>query len=153
MIAVVQRVSEASVDVEGARAGSIGVGLVVLAAVCKTDTIDDVNWTAKKLVELRLFPAGDKNFDIDVRAAGGSILLISNFTVAAETSKGRRPSFIAAADAQQGGELFAALLDAVRATGVPVQTGRFRSDMKVNLVNDGPATVLVNSAEGRAGSS
>jgi D-tyrosyl-tRNA(Tyr) deacylase len=146
MISVVQRVSEASVDVEGEPAGSIGLGLVVLTAVCKSDTMDDVTWTAKKLTELRIFPVGDKHFDIDVRTAGGSILLISNFTVAAATAKGRRPSFDAAADAQQGGELFAALLDAVRATGVPVQTGRFRSDMRIHLVNDGPATFLVDSS-------
>jgi D-aminoacyl-tRNA deacylase len=152
MIAVVQRVSEASVDVEGQRAGSIGLGLVALVAVCKADTIDDVNWTAKKLSELRLFPAGEKQFDIDVRAAGGSILLISNFTVAAATAKGRRPSFDAAADAQQGGELFAAMLEAVKSLGVPVQTGRFRSDMKVHLVNDGPVTVLVDSSDRRSNS-
>jgi D-tyrosyl-tRNA(Tyr) deacylase len=151
MIAVVQRVSEASVDVEGEPAGSIGSGLVVLASVCKTDTMDDVTWTARKLAELRIFPDGQKHFDIDVRAAGGSILLISNFTVAAETSKGRRPSFVAAADAEQGGQLFTALLDAVRALGVPVQTGRFRSNMKVRLVNDGPATFLVDSSDRSAG--
>src|SRR5665213_1728296 len=98
MIAVIQRVSEASVDVEGELAGSIGLGLVALVAVCKTDAIGDVNWMARKLTELRLFPAGDKHFDIDVRAAGGSILLISNFTVAAATAKGRRPSFTLAED-------------------------------------------------------
>jgi len=152
MIAVVQRVTEASVDVEGVPAGSIGLGLVALVAVCKTDTMDDVTWSAKKLAELRLFPAGDQHFDIDVRAAGGSILLISNFTVAASTAKGRRPSFDAAADAQQGGELFAGLLEAVKSLGVPVQTGRFRSDMKVHLVNDGPVTVLVDSSDRRPNS-
>jgi D-tyrosyl-tRNA(Tyr) deacylase len=147
VIAVVQRVSEASVDIEGEPAGSIGLGLVALVAVCKADTIDDMNWLAKKLVGLRLFPANDKQFDIDVRAAGGSILLISNFTVAAATSKGHRPSFDATADAQQGGELFAALLNATKSLGVPVQTGRFRSDMKVKLVNDGPVTVLIDSSD------
>jgi D-tyrosyl-tRNA(Tyr) deacylase len=152
MIAVVQRVSEASVDVEGQRAGAIGLGLVALVAVCKADTINDVNWTAKKLVELRIFPAGDKQFDIDVRAAGGSILLISNFTVAAATAKGRRPSFDAAADAQQGAALFGALLEAVKSLGVPIQTGRFRSDMKVHLVNDGPVTVMVDSSDRRPNS-
>src|SRR5262249_22264023 len=122
------------------------VGLVALVAVCKTDTLDDVNWLVKKLVELRIFPSGDKHFDIDVRAAGGSILLISNFTVAAATAKGRRPSFDAAADAQQGSELFAVLLETTRSQGVNVQTGRFRSDMKVRLVNDGPVTILIDSS-------
>ena len=147
MISVIQRVSEASVDVDGELVGSIGLGLVVLTSVCKTDTADDVTWTARKLTELRIFPAGDKHFHIDVRAAGGSILLISNFTVAAETAKGRRPGFVAAADAEQGGRLFGELLEAVRALGVNVQTGRFRSDMTVRIVNDGPATFLLDSSD------
>ena len=147
MIAVVQRVTEAAVDVEGQRAGAIGLGLVALVAVCKSDTLDDVNWLAKKLVELRIFPNADKNFDIDVRAAGGSILLISNFTVAAATAKGRRPSFDAAADAERGGELFAALIDATNSLNVAVRTGQFRSNMKVHIINDGPVTVLVDTTE------
>jgi D-tyrosyl-tRNA(Tyr) deacylase len=106
---------------------------------------------ARKLVGLRIFRNGDKHFDADVKQAGGSILLVSNFTVAAATTKGRRPSFEAAADAQKGAELFAALVEAVRGSGVPVETGRFRADMRVQLVNDGPVTVILNSAQARGG--
>ncbi|HZN68966.1 MAG TPA: D-aminoacyl-tRNA deacylase, partial [Tepidisphaeraceae bacterium] len=93
MIAVVQRVMEASVVVAGETVGRIGNGLLVLAAVHETDTPSDVQWTAAKLASLRIFRNGDKHFDLDVRQAQGSILLVSNFTVAAATRQGRRPSF------------------------------------------------------------
>jgi D-tyrosyl-tRNA(Tyr) deacylase len=105
--------------------------------------------SARKLVGLRLFPKGDKHFDLDVRESGGSILLVSNFTVAAATRRGRRPSFDAAADAEKGAKLFADLVDAIRQSGVPTETGRFRADMQVRLVNDGPVTVIVDSSESR----
>ena len=129
MIAVVQRVSEASVTVDGEVVGRIGPGLLVLAAVHRTDTDSDITWTANKLAGLRIFRNGDKYFDADVKQAGGSILLVSNFTVAANTREGRRPSFIAAAE---------------------TETGRFGADMLVSLVNDGPVTVIVDSTEGRS---
>jgi D-tyrosyl-tRNA(Tyr) deacylase len=151
MIAVVQRVSEASVKVGEEVVGAIGAGLVALVAVCGDDTDDDVAWMARKLVEMRIFAGGEgKHFDLDVRAIGGSVLLVSNFTVAGTTRQGRRPSFDRAADAEKGGALFAALIELVRATGVPVQTGRFRADMKVQLVNHGPVTLLLDSSEARA---
>ena len=145
MIAVVQRVSEASVTVEGEVVGRIGPGLLALVAVHRGDTETDVEWTAAKLLALRLFPSGDKDFDVDVLAAGGSVLLVSNFTVAARTQKGRRPSFDDAADAETGRPLFDELVKRVAASGVPVQTGRFGAHMQVSLVNDGPVTVLVDS--------
>ena len=145
MIAVVQRVSEASVVVAGETVGRIGPGLLVLAAVHRTDTPADITWTANKLVGLRIFRNGDKYFDADVKQVGGAILLVSNFTVAANTREGRRPSFIAAAETERGRELFDQLVDAVRALGVPVETGRFGADMLVSLVNDGPVTVIVDS--------
>ena len=145
MIAVVQRVSEASVVVGGETVGRIGPGLAVLAAVHRTDTPADIAWTANKLVGLRIFRNGDKYFDADVRQVGGSILLVSNFTVAANTREGRRPSFIAAAETERGRELFDQLVAAVRALGVTVETGRFGADMLVSLVNDGPVTVIVDS--------
>ena len=145
MIAVVQRVSEASVVVAGETVGRIGPGLLVLAAVHETDTQADVEWSAAKLVSMRIFRNGDKYFDADVKQVGGSILLVSNFTVAANTREGRRPSFIAAAETERGRELFDHLVEAVRALGVPVETGRFGADMLVSLVNDGPVTVIVDS--------
>ena len=145
MIAVVQRVTEASVTVEGETVGRIGPGLAVLVAVHRTDTPADVTWTANKLAGLRIFRNGDKYFDADVRQIGGSILLVSNFTVAADTTGGRRPSFIAAAETERGRELFDQLVVAIREQGVPVETGRFGADMLVSIVNDGPVTVIVES--------
>src|SRR5438105_14144804 len=130
MIAVVQRVTEAWVTVGNQTVGRIGGGMLVLAAVCKTDTSADVEWTARKLAGLRIFRSGDKHFDADVRQSGGAVLLVSNFTVAAATRHGRRPSFDPAADATQGGSLFAALVEAVRAEGITVKTGTFGADMK-----------------------
>ena len=149
MIAVVQRVTEASVVVEGETVGKIGAGLVVLAAVHRSDTEADVTWTANKLAGLRIFRNGDKYFDADVKQIGGSILLVSNFTVAANTREGRRPSFIAAAETERGRELFDQLVATVRGLGVSVETGRFGADMLVSLVNDGPVTVIVDSTQGK----
>jgi D-tyrosyl-tRNA(Tyr) deacylase len=149
VIAVVQRVLEASVQVENQTIGQIAGGLVALVAVCAGDAPADVEWMARKLIGLRIFRNGDKHFDLDVKQAGGSILLISNFTVAAETRQGRRPSFDPAADPQQAAELFTSLIDTVRSTGVPTQTGQFGADMQVHLINDGPVTVILDSAEAR----
>lgn len=151
MIAVVQRVSEGRVVVEGEVVGEIGPGMVVLAAVEKDDTPADIEWTANKLVGLRIFRNADKHFDLDVKQVGGGVLLVSNFTVAAETRKGRRPSLEAAASPDRGRELFDQLVDAVKRLGVPVATGQFGADMKVSLTNDGPVTFLVRSREPGAG--
>jgi D-tyrosyl-tRNA(Tyr) deacylase len=145
VIAVVQRVTEASVTVAGEVVGRIGLGLVALVAVHATDEAADVSWMAGKLAALRVFRAGDKHFDIDVRQAGGSILLVSNFTAAGDTRKGRRPSFDAAAPPEKGRALFDALVEAVRASGIQVATGQFGADMSVALTNDGPATFIVDS--------
>jgi D-tyrosyl-tRNA(Tyr) deacylase len=150
MIAVVQRVTGAAVTVDGETVGQIGHGLAVLAAVHRTDTDADIAWTANKLVSLRIFRSGDKYFDVDVRQVGGSILLVSNFTVAANTREGRRPSFIAAAETETGRAMFDKLVAAVRALGVPVETGRFGAEMLVSLVNDGPVTVIVDSSSSKA---
>lgn len=145
MIAVVQRVLAAHVSVSGDVVGRIGHGLLALVAVHRTDTADDVSWMSNKLLALRLFPRGDNDFDISVAEAAGSVLLVSNFTVAARTQKGRRPSFDDAADAQAGLPLFNELVKLVAASGVPVQTGTFGAHMQISLVNDGPVTVIVDS--------
>jgi D-tyrosyl-tRNA(Tyr) deacylase len=150
MITVVQRVSEAKVLVGGEVVGVIGPGLLALAAVVRDDTQRDVDWTAAKLAALRIFRSGEgagaKHFDKDVREAGGSILLVSNFTVAASTRQGRRPSLDRAAEPALAEAIFARLVEATWAHGVPVETGRFAADMKVSLVNDGPATFILDSA-------
>jgi D-tyrosyl-tRNA(Tyr) deacylase len=152
MITIVQRVLEASVSVDGPDGtevvGAIGPGLLALAAVCKGDTDREIEWTAQKLAGLRIFrdATGGKHFDRDVREIGGSILLVSNFTVAAATRQGRRPSLDRAAEPAVAEAMFAKLVDAVRAQKVPVQTGRFAADMKVRLTNDGPVTFIVDSS-------
>ena len=103
---------------------------------------------ARKIVGLRIFRNGDKHFDLDVQQAGGSVLLVSNFTVAAATRQGRRPSFDAAADPAAGRIGFDALVEGVHATGVNVAAGQFGADMKVELVNDGPVTVILDTDTG-----
>jgi D-aminoacyl-tRNA deacylase len=147
MITIVQRVIEARVVVEGEIVGAIGPGLLALTAVVKTDTAKDIEWTAAKLAAFRIFRSddGQKHFDKDVREVGGSILLVSNFTVSASTRQGRRPSLDRAADPASAQQLFAQLIDAVRAQQVPVETGKFAADMKVTLTNDGPATFILDS--------
>ena len=147
MIAVVQRVTEGRVAVSGAIVGEIGQGLVALVSVVREDEPKDVAWMTAKLTSLRIFrdATGVKHFDLSVSDVGGGILLVSNFTVAADTKKGRRPSFDGAAAPEPGRALFDQLVEAVRATGAAVATGEFGGDMRVSLVNDGPATFIVNS--------
>jgi D-tyrosyl-tRNA(Tyr) deacylase len=147
MICVIQRVSEASVSITGQISARIGAGMVVLVSIHATDRDDDVAWTATKLSNLRIFAEGERNFERDVKEIGGSVLLVSNFTVAAETSKGRRPSLGAAASPEIGREKFDQLVTALRALVPDTQTGQFGADMKVSLVNDGPVTFLLDSRE------
>lgn len=149
MIAVVQRVLSARVTVEGAVVGEIGAGLCVLVAVERDDTDQDVAWMASKLATLRVFRNGDKYFDLDVKQIGGGILLVSNFTVAADTSSGRRPGLSPAAAPDVGRVDFDKLVAAVRGLDVPVQTGQFGAEMKVDIANDGPVTLVVSSRESR----
>jgi D-tyrosyl-tRNA(Tyr) deacylase len=150
MIAVVQRVSQARVTVADHVVGQIGQGLLALVSVVREDTDDDIKWMTAKLPSLRVFrdSSGEKHFDRTVMEIGGGILLVSNFTVAADTKRGRRPSFDAAAAPEAGRVMFDRLIEAVRATGVPTATGEFGGDMRVALTNDGPATFIVNSRAG-----
>ena len=145
MIAVVQRVTEAQVVVEGEVVGRIDRGLVALVAVTKTDTTVEADWLASKLVALRVFRAGAKHFEADVTQVGGAILLVSNFTVSAKTKKGRRPGLDAAAEPAKAQALFDYLVGAVRKLNVSVATGRFGADMRVSLTNEGPATFILDS--------
>lgn len=145
MIAIVQRVTEARVTVDGNVVGEIGRGMVALAAVTKTDTPADADWMAQKLAGLRIFRAEGKHFEADVMQVGGGILLVSNFTVSAKTKRGRRPSLDAAAEPAKAQELFDYLVDALKKLNVPVATGQFGGDMRVSLVNEGPATFIVDS--------
>jgi D-tyrosyl-tRNA(Tyr) deacylase len=149
MICVVQRVLEAKVVVDGQTVGEVGPGMVVLASIERDDTWSETTWMAEKLASLRIFRSGDgqKHFDRDIRQIGGSMLLISNFTVAADTRKGRRPSLDRAADPVLGEKLFSQFVDAVMSLDIPTAGGRFGADMKVHLINDGPATFIVRTDE------
>jgi D-tyrosyl-tRNA(Tyr) deacylase len=148
MICIVQRVLEASVTVDGKIVGAIDHGMLVLAAVERGDGPEQAEWTAGKLASLRIFRAGDKHFDVDVKEIGGAVLLVSNFTVAAATRKGRRPSFDPAAAPADAERIFDDLVSSVRAHGLTVHTGIFGADMKVASINDGPATFVVQSDRG-----
>ncbi|MGA3066895.1 MAG: D-aminoacyl-tRNA deacylase [Tepidisphaeraceae bacterium] len=145
MICVVQRVSSAWVLVEGREVGRIDRGMVVLLAVHATDGDAEIAWMTGKLATLRIFPQGERNFDLDVQQIGGAILLISNFTVAADAQKGRRPSLAAAADPAVARDRFDRLVQGLRDARINVQTGQFGADMQVTLTNDGPVTFLLDS--------
>ena len=144
MRAVLQRVSRAKVSIAGETVGEIGPGLLVLLGVTHTDTPEQAQWLAEKIAGLRVFNDADGKMNRDVTEAGGSILVVSQFTLYGDCKKGRRPSFIDAAPPPVAIPLYEAFIDAVKALGVPVATGRFGADMQVELVNDGPVTVIVD---------
>ena len=147
MIAVLQRVLDAKVVVEGNVVGQIGHGILALVAVAQEDSQPDVQWMANKLASIRMFRStdGEKHFELDVREVGGSILLVSQFTLAAQTKKGRRPSFEKAAAPEVGRKLFDDLVKAVAELKIATATGQFGADMKVSLTNDGPVTFILES--------
>lgn len=146
MRAVVQRVRSASVTIGGVVTASIGAGLLVLAGVAVTDTENDARALAAKVATLRIFDDASGAMNLDVQAIGGAILLVSQFTLQADTRRGRRPSFVQAAPRPLAEPLYEAVAAALRATGIPVQTGVFGADMAVALVNDGPVTILLDTA-------
>lgn len=145
MKAVVQRVSHAQVVVDGSVVGRIDRGIVALVAVEASDGQSQCDWMASKIAALRIFPDGDKAFDKDVRDIGGAVLLISNFTVAGDCRKGRRPSLDGAMAPALAEPVFGKLIEALRAQNVRVETGRFGADMQVSLTNDGPVTFIIET--------
>lgn len=145
MKAVIQRVSEARVVVEGVTAGEIGKGTVVLLAVEQGDGEKDAEWLAKKISLLRMFSDSDDKMNLSLEDVGGSILAISQFTLAGDCRKGRRPSFVDAAPPEEGKRLYEYFVAKVEESGIPVATGIFQADMKVALVNDGPVTFILES--------
>ena len=144
MRAVVQRVTSANVTVDQQIIGQIGGGLLVLLGVEQGDRPADVEYTSDKLVGLRIFDDADGKMNLAVTEVSGAILLISQFTLLADTRKGRRPSFLQAADPKTAEDLYEQVATALR-TRVPVSTGRFQAHMLVSLVNDGPVTILLDS--------
>jgi D-tyrosyl-tRNA(Tyr) deacylase len=140
---VVQRVARASVTVDGAVVGAIGPGLCVLVGVTHDDGPDQARALARKLWNLRLLPDDDGVMNRSVADAGGEILVVSQFTLYGDTSRGRRPSWVAAARPEHAEPLVEAVVDELTSLGARVATGRFRADMQVELVNDGPVTLVV----------
>lgn len=145
MKAVIQRVSEARVVVDGSTVGEIGIGTLVLLAVEQGDREEDADWLAKKIIELRMFSDHDNKMNLSLQDVGGSILAISQFTLAGSCAKGRRPSFTSAAPPDEGKRLYDYFVARTAATGIPVATGIFQADMKVSLTNDGPVTFILES--------
>jgi D-aminoacyl-tRNA deacylase len=145
MRAVVQRVSRASVTVDGALIAEIGPGMLVLLGVDRLDGRDDAARLAGKIARLRVFPAADGRFDLSLVDVGGEALVVSQFTLLADTAKGNRPSFTQAAPPEEAEPLYESFCDELAGLGVPVARGSFGAMMAVELVNDGPVTIVLDS--------
>jgi len=145
MRALLQRVSQARVRIEGQAVGSIGLGLVVLLGVGRSDDESDVNWLVGKIAGLRIFPDDQSRMNQSIQEIGGGILVVSQFTLFADTKKGRRPSFMDAAEPAEGKRLYNLFVSAMKETGLPVVTGQFGAMMDVHLTNQGPVTIWLDS--------
>jgi len=145
MRAVLQRCRHASVTVAGESIGRIERGLLILLGVHRDDGPAQADWLAEKCVGLRLFDDADGKMNLAVQDVGGGILVVSQFTLYGDCAKGRRPSFIAAARPEQAEPLYERFINNLRALGIPVATGKFGADMQVELLNDGPVTLVVDS--------
>ncbi|WP_017732127.1 D-aminoacyl-tRNA deacylase [Nafulsella turpanensis] len=148
MIAVIQRVSESSVRINGTARGEIGPGLMVLLGIEEADGSGDISWLSKKMVNLRIFEDEKGVMNRSLLDSGGDILLISQFTLHASTKKGNRPSYIKAARPDIAIPLYEQFIQQLEADlGKPVQTGEFGADMKVSLINDGPVTIIIDTKD------
>jgi D-tyrosyl-tRNA(Tyr) deacylase len=145
MRAVLQRVRRAVVAVDGETIGAIESGLLVLLGIAPADTIDDVRWLAEKTASLRIFNDEAGKMNLSVADVGGAVLVVSQFTLYGDCRKGRRPSFIDAAPPNVAVPLYETFVNALRSLGLPVRTGRFGAMMQVELVNDGPVTIIADS--------
>ncbi len=146
MIAVIQRVSEASVQIQGIIRSKIEKGLLVLIGIEDADNDEDIDWLSNKIVNLRIFNDADGVMNVNVRDAGGEILAVSQFTLQASTKKGNRPSYIKAARPEVAIPLYEKFVRALAGQlGKPIPTGEFGADMQVSLVNDGPVTIVIDT--------
>ena len=143
---VIQKDKEASVSYEGV-VNSISKGLVVLLGITYGDTIDDINFLVKKLVNLRIFEDSDNKMNLSVKDINGSILLVSQFTLYASCKDGNRPSFTNALNYKESEKLYNMFIEELSKTGIDYKTGKFGADMKVSLINDGPVTIIIDSKE------
>lgn len=147
MRVVIQRAKQGSVTVDGVVTGAIDKGYVLLVGITHTDTAEDVAYVAKKITDLRLWEDEDGKMNHSILEAGGAILSVSQFTLYADTKKGRRPSFVDAARPEQAKPLWETFNEALRGHGLQVETGIFGAMMDVALINDGPVTITVESKE------
>jgi len=148
MRVLAQRVTRARVESEGRETGRIGMGLALLVGVARDDGPRDVEWMARKVLNLRIFDDADGVMNLSVQdVPGAGLLAVSQFTLCADTAKGNRPSYIRAAPPAEASALFERFVEALRASGLPVATGVFRTEMDVELVNHGPVTIWLDSAE------
>jgi D-tyrosyl-tRNA(Tyr) deacylase len=148
MIVVIQRVTEASVKIEGKVKSEIGVGLLILVGIEEADAAEDVSWLSKKIVNLRIFPDKNQVMNKSVTDIAGEVLLISQFTLHASTKKGNRPSYIKAARPEVAIPLYENFIQTLESElGKLIGTGEFGADMKVSLINDGPVTILIDSKD------
>ncbi len=147
MRCVIQRVTEASVTVEGEVIGKIGKGYMILIGVSAEDGDKDIKYMADKVPNLRIFEDEDGKMNRSILDVGGEILAVSQFTLYGDARGGRRPSFSTAAKPEMANELYEKLVEAWRAQGLHVETGRFRAEMQVALINDGPVTLLMDSTK------
>lgn len=145
MRAVIQRVTDARVTVEGDVTGAIEQGLVVLLGVGKEDNSKDVAYLAEKICNLRIFEDENEKMNLSLRDIGGSLLVVSQFTLYGDVRKGRRPGFEGAASPDRANALYEEFVEACQALGIKVATGKFQTHMQVTLVNDGPVTILLDS--------
>ena len=147
MKALVQRVSQASVSVAGEEVGRIGRGLVVLVGVANDDTEKDAQYLVQKIINLRIFADAEEKFNLSSLDINGELLLVSQFTLLADTRKGRRPSFVEAALPEKAEALFDYFVGLARDSGLKVATGRFQQHMQVEIHNDGPVTIMLDSRD------
>jgi D-tyrosyl-tRNA(Tyr) deacylase len=145
MRAVIQRVKSAEVRVGGEVKGSVGKGALVLLGVEGGDSVKDAEYLASKVAHLRIFEDPDGKMNLSLMDTGGEMLVVSQFTLLADCRKGRRPSFVNAAEPEDASKLYREFVQLARSEGVPVATGEFQARMEVGLVNDGPVTILLDS--------
>ena len=145
MRALLQRVTQASVVVEGAVVGEIGHGLLILLGVAKPDTVADAEFLVAKILNLRIFPDPDGKMNLSLLDTQGGLLVVSQFTLYGDCRKGRRPGFDAAAPAEQARALYESFVEIARRSGLRVETGVFQAHMQVALVNDGPVTIMLET--------
>lgn len=147
MKAVIQRVSEASVSIDGKVVGSIGLGYMVLLGVAADDTEKDIQKLANKMIGLRIFQDDQGKTNLSLKDVDGQLLIVSQFTLLADCRKGRRPSFIKAGDPVKAKQLYEQFLEVCREDIAVVEHGEFGADMKISLINDGPFTIILDSNE------